>query len=216
MANTTVNLILEKVTGASMAARAACDGLGWPRDGRPRASSGRAGRPCPLPHPATSHAPQIASKDKDFRYMATSDLLNELQKPSFKVDVDMGRRLGVAVLTQLEDSSGDISGLAVKWCAAIARRAPAPRASAAQAPHGAHPARSLAILVRKVDEQRALDVVFSLCDKVISGKKEQQREVASIGLKAVIAEIPSGPLAAKATTQIAQTMLQGTGKQVIR
>jgi cullin-associated NEDD8-dissociated protein 1 len=47
--------------------------------------------------------------------MATSDLLNELQKPTFKVDADMGRRLGLAVLQQLEDTSGDISGLAVKW-----------------------------------------------------------------------------------------------------
>lgn len=59
--------------------------------------------------------PQIASKDKDFRYMATSDLLNELQKPGFKVDAELGRRLGQVVLTQLEDASGDISGLAVKW-----------------------------------------------------------------------------------------------------
>ncbi len=74
---------------------------------------------------------------------------------------------------------------------------------------------SLAILIRKVDEQRALDIVCSLCDKVLLGKKEQQREVASIGLKAVIAEIPGGPLAAKATTQIAQSMLQGTQNKVI-
>jgi cullin-associated NEDD8-dissociated protein 1 len=191
----------------AMAARAARRGAG----------SGRAGPQRPFDHPATPRAPQIASKDKDFRYMATSDLLNELQKPTFKVDVDMGRRLGVAVLTQLEDASGDISGLAVKWCAAIAaaRRRP-PRQSRARGLTAAPLPRSLAILVRKVDEQRALDIVQSLCGEVISGKKEQQREVASIGLKAVIAEIPSGPLAAKATTQIAHTMLQGAGKQVIR
>jgi cullin-associated NEDD8-dissociated protein 1 len=58
---------------------------------------------------------QIASKDKDFRYMATSDLLNELQKDSFKVDGELEKRLSSALLTQLEDASGDISGLAVKW-----------------------------------------------------------------------------------------------------
>ena len=60
-------------------------------------------------------SPQIASKDKDFRYMATSDLLSELQKDAFKVDAESERRLSQALLTQLEDASGDISGLAVKW-----------------------------------------------------------------------------------------------------
>jgi cullin-associated NEDD8-dissociated protein 1 len=63
--------------------------------------------------------PQIASKDKDFRYMATSDLLNELQKDSFKVDADMERKLCTVILTQLDDASGDISGLAVKWWGGI-------------------------------------------------------------------------------------------------
>jgi cullin-associated NEDD8-dissociated protein 1 len=58
---------------------------------------------------------QIASKDKDFRYMATSDLLNELQKDNFKLDADTERKVSQIVLQQLDDASGDISGLAVKW-----------------------------------------------------------------------------------------------------
>lgn len=58
---------------------------------------------------------QIASKDKDFRYMATSDLLNELQKDTFKADPDIEKKVTQIVLQQLEDQSGDISGLAVKW-----------------------------------------------------------------------------------------------------
>jgi len=48
--------------------------------------------------------------------MATSDLLNELQKDTFRADGDLERRLGDAILAQLEDQSGDISGMAVKWC----------------------------------------------------------------------------------------------------
>ena len=60
---------------------------------------------------------QIASKDKDFRYMATSDLLNELSKDTFRVDPEMEKKLCSAVAVQLDDQSGDISGLAVKWCA---------------------------------------------------------------------------------------------------
>ena len=53
--------------------------------------------------------------------MATSDLLNELQKDSFKSqDADQERKLVMIILQQLEDPSGDISSLAVKWCACSA------------------------------------------------------------------------------------------------
>ncbi|KAE8781803.1 Cullin-associated NEDD8-dissociated protein 1 [Hordeum vulgare] len=54
-------------------------------------------------------------KDKDYRYMATSDLLNELNKESFKADQDLESKLTNIVLQQLEDASGDVSGSAVKW-----------------------------------------------------------------------------------------------------
>jgi cullin-associated NEDD8-dissociated protein 1 len=47
--------------------------------------------------------------------MATSDLLNELQKDTFKADPDIEKKVTQIVLQQLEDQSGDISGLAVKW-----------------------------------------------------------------------------------------------------
>jgi len=47
--------------------------------------------------------------------MGTSDLLAELNSESFKVDPDTERRVCHVVLQQLDDQSGDISGLAVKW-----------------------------------------------------------------------------------------------------
>lgn len=62
---------------------------------------------------------QLASKDKDFRYMATSDLLQELAKDTFQVDAELERKLCSAVATQLEDQSADISGIAVKWCVGV-------------------------------------------------------------------------------------------------
>ncbi|KAL2651460.1 hypothetical protein R1flu_019588 [Riccia fluitans] len=65
---------------------------------------------------------KIASKDKDFRYMATSDLLNELQKDSFKADADTERKVTQIVLQQLDDASGDISGLAVKCLAPLVKK----------------------------------------------------------------------------------------------
>ena len=57
----------------------------------------------------------MTGKDKDFRYMATSDLLNELNKESFKLDTDLEMRLSSIILKQLDDVAGDVSGLAVKW-----------------------------------------------------------------------------------------------------
>lgn len=36
---------------------------------------------------------KITSKDKDYRYMATSDLLNELQKDTFHTDAETERKI---------------------------------------------------------------------------------------------------------------------------
>ncbi|KAL0929199.1 hypothetical protein M5K25_001143 [Dendrobium thyrsiflorum] len=58
---------------------------------------------------------KMTGKDKDYRYMATSDLLNELSKDGFKADIELEVKLSHVVLQQLEDVSGDVSGLAVKW-----------------------------------------------------------------------------------------------------
>lgn len=51
--------------------------------------------------------------------MATSDLQNELLKDKFQVDDFSERKLCKAILEQLEDVSGDISALAVKWCVRV-------------------------------------------------------------------------------------------------
>lgn len=59
----------------------------------------------------------VRCSDKDFRYMATSDLLAELQKPAFKPDTDNERKIVKCILKLLNDQSSDVQGLAVKWCA---------------------------------------------------------------------------------------------------
>ncbi|EFJ52089.1 hypothetical protein VOLCADRAFT_79240 [Volvox carteri f. nagariensis] len=146
---------------------------------------------------------KIASKDKDFRYMATSDLLHELQKDTFKADAELEKKLCAVVLNQLEDPSGDISNLAVSC---------------------------LGYLARKVAEVRAEDMVRQLCDKVAgagpasggssaaSKARDAQREIASIGLKALIKELAGGAaagvgansqLVSSASTIIAGRMLEG-------
>lgn len=58
---------------------------------------------------------QLGSSDKDFRYMATSDLLQELKKDTLRMDVETEKKICRVVLQQMQDISGDISNLAIKW-----------------------------------------------------------------------------------------------------
>lgn len=122
---------------------------------------------------------KVASRDKDFRYMATSDLANELAKESFRFDSAASeKQVSDVVLQQLEDASGDISGLAVKC---------------------------LGHLVNKNREEQLTEVVGALCSRMTGSNKEQLRDVASLGLKTVVAELSSkkaGVLVSTATPEL--------------
>jgi cullin-associated NEDD8-dissociated protein 1 len=116
-----------------------------------------------------------------------TDLLTELQAATFKVDVDLEKKLVAALLSQLEDSSGEIGGLAVKC---------------------------LGLIIKKVHESQSDGLVRSLCDKVLSSKKENHRDIASIALKTIILEIPErGTLATNTATIIASKMLEGSSNK---
>jgi len=106
---------------------------------------------------------KTVNRDKDFRYMATSDLLSELQKEAFKPDSDGEKKICRAILKLLNDSSSDVQGLAVKC---------------------------LSPLVRKVHEQQVDEIMVELCQQMLKGK-EEQRDICSIGLKTVVIEMPS-------------------------
>lgn len=58
---------------------------------------------------------QMTSSDKDFRFMATNDLMTELQKDSIKLDDDSERKVVRMLLKLLEDKNGEVQNLAVKW-----------------------------------------------------------------------------------------------------
>ena len=58
---------------------------------------------------------QVTGKDKYYRYMETSDFLNELRKDTFKENNDLEIKISNTVLQQLDDVVGDVFGLAVKW-----------------------------------------------------------------------------------------------------
>lgn len=53
--------------------------------------------------------------------MALTDLHTELVKDTFKVDLENEKKIVNKLLAMVaEDGSGDIKGLAVKWCAHLA------------------------------------------------------------------------------------------------
>ncbi|VAI12981.1 unnamed protein product [Triticum turgidum subsp. durum] len=124
---------------------------------------------------------KMTGKDKDYRYMATSDLLSELNKESFKADQDLESKLTNIVLQQLEDASGDVSGLAVKC---------------------------LAPLVKKVSKDRVVEMTDKLCDKLLNGK-EQHRDIASIALKTIIVEVTTASLSEKILVSLSPQLISG-------
>jgi hypothetical protein len=66
---------------------------------------------------------------------------------------------------------------------------------------------SLAPLVKKVSEARVVEMANKLCDKLLNGK-DQHRDIASIALKTVVAEV--------ATQSLAQSILVAVTPQLIK
>ncbi|EIE20950.1 TIP120-domain-containing protein [Coccomyxa subellipsoidea C-169] len=125
---------------------------------------------------------RLVSKDKDLREMSTYDLIEMLKKPEWKRDTDQEKKLCELILKQLDDTSGDVSSLAVKC---------------------------LGLLVRKVHWEQAERILDLLCARLVSGKKEQDREIASIALKTVINEISGAELSGLVVKNVVPKLLQG-------
>ncbi|KAJ8398852.1 hypothetical protein AAFF_G00417600 [Aldrovandia affinis] len=132
---------------------------------------------------------KMTSSDKDFRFMATNDLMSELQKDSIKLDDDSERKVVKMILKLLEDKNGEVQNLAVKC---------------------------LGPLVSKVKEYQVETIVDTLCTNMLS-EKEQLRDISSIGLKTVIGELPpasSGSvLAASVCRKITGRLTSAIAKQ---
>lgn len=73
---------------------------------------------------------------------------------------------------------------------------------------------SLGLLTRKIADARLQDITESLCPRIVSGRKEQQRDIASIGLKTVIAEVPAGSHATVLVSRMTPFLVEGISKQV--
>jgi len=126
---------------------------------------------------------KMASRDKDFRYMATSDLLTELQKENFKKDTDSERRIVSTLLKLLEDPSGDLQGLAVKC---------------------------FGPLVKRISENLVQEILESLCNLLTKEKNEEVRDIATIGITTVIdnCHTKDGPLVVQTLTKRLVGILQ--------
>ncbi|KAG7236864.1 hypothetical protein INR49_000168 [Caranx melampygus] len=114
-------------------------------------------------------------------FMATNDLMLELQKDSIKLDEDSERKVVTMLLKLLEDKNGEVQNLAVKC------------EGASGGDDGGH-----------------------LCSNMVSDK-EQLRDISSMGLKTVIAELPlssSGlTLTASVCKKITSQLIGAMGKQ---
>uniref|UniRef100_A0A8C9YIS7 TATA-binding protein interacting (TIP20) domain-containing protein n=1 Tax=Sander lucioperca TaxID=283035 RepID=A0A8C9YIS7_SANLU len=122
-------------------------------------------------------------------FMATNDLMLELQKDSIKLDEDSERKVVTMLLKLLEDKNGEVQNLAVKC---------------------------LAPLVSKVKEPQVETMVDTLCSNMMSDK-ELLRDISSMGLKTVIAELPlssSGlSLTVSVCKKITSQLIGAMGKQ---
>ena len=124
---------------------------------------------------------KMSSNDKDFRFMATSDLMNDLQKESIKLDDDSERRIVKGVLKLLEDTNGEVQNQAVKC---------------------------LGPLVCKVREAQIETICDTLCSNCtnMSRDAEQLRDISSSGLKTVIASLATTN--SGATNNISKKIMQ--------
>jgi cullin-associated NEDD8-dissociated protein 1 len=137
---------------------------------------------------------QMGQRDPDFRYMAVSDLYNECLKEGFKLDADSEQKIVTKLLQMIaEDSSGDVKGMAVKWYNTSVARLTL----------------SLAPLSSKVSEKTfgaIIDGPSGLSKNIFSTKKdmEETKDISTIGLKFIIAEVPE---TSTATVQLILTRL---------
>lgn len=141
---------------------------------------------------------QMASSDKDFRFMATNDLMGELQKDSIKLDDDSERKVVKMLLRLLEDKNGEVQNLAVRWYVKLSLRFYRNSLTTCCLCY----IFSLGPLVTKVKDVQVETIVEHLCTNM-SSDKEQLRDISSIGLKTVISELPltSSGMAASVSTK---------------
>ncbi|KAI9310911.1 armadillo-type protein [Dichotomocladium elegans] len=122
----------------------------------------------------------MSNEDRDFRYMALNDLINELQKDTvISMDEAIEGKVVRAVLNLMEDKNGEVQNLAVKC---------------------------LGPLVKQIRLDHTLEIVDRLSDFAAQKDNEALRGITSMGLKTVITEVEQ-PLGPKVCSRIIPRLL---------
>jgi len=124
---------------------------------------------------------KMSNWDKDERYMATNDLCTNLQREELKMDKILENRIVVAVLKQLDDLNNDVQSVAVKC---------------------------LAVMLKKVAVDQIQAICDKLCDLILDKDKDSLRDIYSIGLKTLIADVPN-EMGATVAARLTNRLLSG-------
>lgn len=105
---------------------------------------------------------RMTNADKDFRFMATNDLMSELQKENIEWDEESETKITHQIISLLKDKNGEVQNLAVKC---------------------------LGFLISKIKDARRQLVITSLC-QMLRHEREEIRDISSMALKTIVPEIP--------------------------
>ncbi|GAA5906905.1 uncharacterized protein JCM6883_005725 [Sporobolomyces salmoneus] len=124
---------------------------------------------------------KLKNPDADLRFMALQDLINEATQPTFSIDETTEHQLVDAVLGLLNDPNGEVKSVAVK---------------------------TLATLTPSVNSTRIRTIIDRLVSLTASND-EGVRDIASLGLKMVVAEVqPGSTLATTCCKDLAPEVLK--------
>ncbi|GAA5932570.1 hypothetical protein JCM1841_004316 [Sporobolomyces salmonicolor] len=127
---------------------------------------------------------KLKNPDADLRFMALNDLINEATQPGFGIDDATEHQLVDSVLSLLNDSNGEVKSVAVK---------------------------TLATLTPSVAASRIQTIIDRLVH-LSASTDEGVRDIASLGLKMVIAEVsPGSGLATTCCTKLAPEVVGQLG-----
>ncbi|KAI9318295.1 Cullin-associated NEDD8-dissociated protein 1 [Zopfochytrium polystomum] len=116
---------------------------------------------------------KLTNADSDIRFMAMTDIASELTKDAFQMSDHVERKVVAAVLKALDDKNGEVQNLAVK---------------------------TLVPLLRKAKEPQIREIVDHLAT-LLSQERDDLKDIASIGAKTVVLELP-------ASTAVGKTMIK--------
>ncbi|GAA5822892.1 hypothetical protein JCM3770_004568 [Rhodotorula araucariae] len=127
------------------------------------------------------HLAKLKNPDADLRFMALNDLANEARQQGFAIDDATEHQLVDQVLQLVQDVNGEVKSVAVK---------------------------TLATLVPFVGQPRIQTIIDRLVQLTASAD-EGVRDIASLGLKMVVANIaPAGPLAHTCCAKLAPEVVK--------